>query len=57
MIGNVIQARDGRAELSKPSSWSLFKAIKSMSKVTNLFWFNRETNRETRRRLHIKFFT
>ena len=53
MIGNVTQARDGRAELGKPSSWNLFKAIKCMSNVTNLIQFNRET----KRRLHINFFT
>ena len=53
MTGNVTQVRDGRAELGKPSSWSLFKAIKYMSKVTNLVLFNRKT----RRRLHINFFT
>lgn len=54
MIGNVTQARDGKAELGKPSFWSLFKAIKCTSKVTtNLVLFNRET----RRRLHINFFT
>ena len=53
MTGNVIQARDGRAELSKPSSWSLFKAIKCMSKAINLV----QINRETRKRLHINFFS
>ena len=53
MIGNITQARDSRAELGKPNSWNLFKAIKCTSKVTNLVWFNRET----RRRLHINFFT
>ena len=53
MTGNVTQVRDGRAELGKPSSWSLFKAIKCTLKMTNLVRFNRET----RRRLHINFFT
>ena len=53
MTSNVTQVRNGKAELGKPSSWSLFKAIKCMSKVTNLIRFNRET----RRRLYINFFT
>ena len=33
MTGHVTQARDGRAKFGKPSSWSLFKAIKCTSKV------------------------
>ena len=53
MTGNVTQARDGRAELGKPSSWNLFKAIKFTLKVTNLVQFNRET----KKRLHINFVT
>ena len=53
MTSNVTQARDGKAELGKPNSWSLFKAIKCTSKVTNLVWFNKET----RKMLHINFFT
>ena len=53
MIDNVTQVRDGKAELGKLSSWSLFKAIKCTSKVTNHVRFNRET----RRRLRINFFT
>ena len=36
MIDHVTQARDGRAEFGKPNSWSLFKALKCTSKVTNL---------------------
>ena len=51
--GNVAQAKDSGAELDKPSSWSLFKAIKCTSKMTNLVLFNKEI----RRRLHIEFFT
>ena len=53
MTTNVTQARNGKAELGKLSLWSMFRAIKYTSKVTNLVWFNRET----RRRLHINFFT
>ena len=51
--GNVTQAKDSEAELGKLSSWRLFKGIKCMSKMKNLVLFNRET----RRRLHIDFFT
>ena len=53
MISNVTQARDGKAKLGKPISWSFFKAIKCTSNVTNLVRFNRKT----KRRLHINFFT
>ena len=53
MTGHITQAKDGRAKFGKPSSWSLFKAIKCTLKVTNLV----RVNIETRRRLHINFFT
>ena len=50
MTNNVTQARYGRTKFGKPS---LFKVTKCTSNVTNLVGFNRET----RRRLHISFFT
>ena len=49
MTGNITQARDGKTKLGKLNSWSLFKAIKCTSKVTNLVWFNRKT----KSRLHM----